>query len=200
MNNEYCVYKITNKLNGKIYIGMTKNLKSRWRNNGIAYKPNNHKTSFHNAIQKYGWDNFYKEILNSGLSFEEATKLEKEYIKLYNTRDNSKGYNIAEGGNGGILYLTHPKGFLNKKHTDEWKNEHSKRMTGVNNPFYNKNHSVESKVRMIEANSLYPVYVYNSDKILLVIFPSVLTLAKKINSNHRTIVKFIKNQNLFRGE
>ena len=41
---------------------------------------------------------------------------------------------------------------------------------------------------MIEANSGYSVYVYNSFKELLVIFPSVLTLAKLIKSNHSTLV------------
>ena len=53
---------------------------------------------------------------------------------------------------------------------------------------------------MIEANSSYPVYVYNSFKALLVILPSVRTLAKLINSNHSTIVNFIKTSTLFRGE
>ena len=46
----------------------------------------------------------------------------------------------------------------------------------------NKNHSIEAKLRMIEANSLYPVYVYNSFHELLVILPSVKTLAKLIKS------------------
>lgn len=53
---------------------------------------------------------------------------------------------------------------------------------------------------MIEANSSYSVYIYNSYKKLLVIFPSVLTLSKLIKSNHPTIVNVIKEQTLFRGE
>ena len=53
---------------------------------------------------------------------------------------------------------------------------------------------------MIEANSAYSVYVYNSFKELLVIFPSVLTLAKLIISNHSTLVNIIKEQIIFRGE
>ena len=53
---------------------------------------------------------------------------------------------------------------------------------------------------MIEANSAYSVYVYNSFKELLVIFPSVLTLAKLIKSNHPTLVNIIKEQTIFRGE
>ena len=53
---------------------------------------------------------------------------------------------------------------------------------------------------MIEAKSAYPVYIYNSFKELLVIFPSVSTLAKLIKSNHSTIVDAIKEQTIFRGE
>ena len=71
---------------------------------------------------------------------------------------------------------------------------------GENNPFYNKNHSMDAKLRMIEANSAHPVYIYNSFRKLLVILPSVRTLAKLINSNHSTLVNYIKDKNLFRGE
>lgn len=121
MSNEYCVYKITNKLNGKIYIGMSKNLKNRWSANGIHYKQSKR---FYNAIQKYGWNNFNKEILVENLSFEEACNLEVETISKYNSRDKKIGYNIAEGGNGGIIYLTHPKGMLGKKQTEYQKKSH----------------------------------------------------------------------------
>lgn len=123
MSNEYCVYKITNKLNGKIYIGMSKNLKNRWSANGIHYKQSKR---FYNAIQKYGWNNFNKEILVDNLSFEEACSLEKENIVKYNSRNRYVGYNIAEGGNGGIIYLTHPKGMLGKKQTLYQITSHSK--------------------------------------------------------------------------
>lgn len=53
---------------------------------------------------------------------------------------------------------------------------------GENNSFYNKTHSEKSKLKMIEANSAYSLYVYNFRKELLVIFPSVKTLAKLIGS------------------
>jgi hypothetical protein len=51
---------------------------------------------------------------------------------------------------------------------------------------------VKSKLRLIEAKSAYSVYIYNSNKILQIIVPSVNTLAKLINSNHLTIVNYIK--------
>jgi len=59
----------------------------------------------------------------------------------------------------------------NRTHSDKTKSLIARALTGENNPFYNQSHSIESKVRMIEANSAYPVYVYNSFKDLLVIFP-----------------------------
>lgn len=49
-----------------------------------------------------------------------------------------------------------------RKHSDKTKALISRALVGENNPFYNKNHSVESKLRMIEANSAYPFYIYNS--------------------------------------
>jgi hypothetical protein len=52
----------------------------------------------------------------------------------------------------------------------------------------------------MEAKSYYPVYVYNSFKELLVILPSVRSLANLILSNHATIVNIIKEQTMFRGE
>lgn len=80
----------------------------------------------------------------------------------------------------------------NRTHSEKTKSLIARAVTGENNPFYNKSHSIESKLRMIEANSAYPVYIYNSFKELLVIFPSVRTLAKLIKSNHSTLVNIIK--------
>jgi hypothetical protein len=52
----------------------------------------------------------------------------------------------------------------------------------------------------MEARSSYPVYIYNSHKILLAIIPSARALANKTQSTHTTIVTYIKNGSLFRGE
>lgn len=81
----------------------------------------------------------------------------------------------------------------NRTHSDKTKALIARALVGQNNPLW-KNHSTESKIRMIEAKSTYPVYVYNSFKELLVIFPSVLTLAKLIKSNHPTLVDVIKEK------
>jgi group I intron endonuclease len=95
--DEYFVYRHVNKINGKQYIGMTKQNppSNRWGSNGDNYKENPH---FYAAIEKYGWNNFLHEILYSGLSKEDACQLEMDLIKEYNTQDRNYGYNIFEGG------------------------------------------------------------------------------------------------------
>ncbi len=142
---EYCLYVHTNKINNKVYIGITNNIERRWRNKGIEYKPKKENTRpFWNAICKYGWDNFEHEVIQDNLMFEEACELEKYYIKLSQSTNRIYGYNIAIGGNGGRIYENHPKGMKGKHHTDEWKKEHSERMKGENNPFYGKTWTSEN--------------------------------------------------------
>ena len=93
VERNYCVYEHVNKINGKKYIGMTKNPKCRWRNNGYAYRGCPH---FWKAIQKYGWDNFEHTILRKELTHMEACELEIKLIAEQETIE--KGYNLAEGG------------------------------------------------------------------------------------------------------
>ena len=85
--NTYIVYKHTNKINGKNYIGITKygeNPNKRWQN-GRGYKDND---DFFSDIILYGWNNFTHEILEKNLSEVDALLLEKKYILLYNSIEN----------------------------------------------------------------------------------------------------------------
>ena len=92
----------------KSYIGQTRqnNVEVRWGINGNGYKPQNDKeyTKFWNAICKYGWDSFNHDILevveNETVEelVKELNKLEKEYIKKYDSYYN--GYNSTIGGEG----------------------------------------------------------------------------------------------------
>lgn len=126
---EFIVYMHENKINHKIYIGITcQKPTQRWRG-GKGYKIG----AFKNAIDKYGWNNFEHIILFEHLSKEEACLKEQELIKQYNTMDNNYGYNLCEGGN-----LT-----LGYHHTKNSKLKMSKSKKdmydGVNNPMYGKN-------------------------------------------------------------
>ena len=92
----YTVYQHKNKINGKVYIGITsRKPEVRWGNNGCNYKSSPH---FYSAIVKYGWDNFEHIILFENLTKEEACQKEQELIKEYNAMDNRYGYNCTSGG------------------------------------------------------------------------------------------------------
>lgn len=89
---EKYVYKITNKINNKKYIGQTNNLKRRFQEH-LHDKRKNH--PIHEALVKYGKENFDYEILYYGKNYNVE---EKKWIKYYNTQNKNFGYNIVEGG------------------------------------------------------------------------------------------------------
>ena len=92
----YTIYKHTNRFNGKCYIGQTKcqDLTRRW-SGGNGYKGCRY---FYNAILKYGWKSFAHEILETGLTKEQADDREQFHIALYRSDDPQYGYNIRKGG------------------------------------------------------------------------------------------------------
>ena len=92
----YKVYVHVNKINGKKYFGITKNrVEERWEKNGSGYKKNSHIRS---AFNKYGWDNFQHFVVIDGLTYNEAIGYEEDFIRIFNTTDNKKGYNRDKGG------------------------------------------------------------------------------------------------------
>ena len=93
----WIIYKHTNKINGKSYIGQTcQSPHSRW-NNGKGYSRT---FKFGKAIDKYGWDVFTHEILEDGiLTQDDANIRECYYIDYYNTF--ADGYNSTKGGGNG---------------------------------------------------------------------------------------------------
>nr|YP_009710789.1 GIY-YIG endonuclease [Macrolepiota fuliginosa]QFZ98737.1 GIY-YIG endonuclease [Macrolepiota fuliginosa] len=198
------VYCLVNSINGHTYIGSSVNIERRMKsylNNSFLKSKQNSNMPITLALSKYGQEHFAVLIVEY-VDIENLTLRETYYIAsllpYYNVLKqgySSLGYKHTEDTKNLLSELA-----KNRVHSDKTKALISRALVGDNNPFYNKNHSVESKLRMIEANSAYPVYIYNSFRELLVIFPSVKTLAKLINSNHSTIVSFIKNGTLFRGE
>ena len=98
IENDWCVYIHTNKINGKKYIGQTcRTPEERW-NNGFGYISS---TYFFSAIKKYGWNNFEHRIVAHNLTKEQADNLERFLIKRLKTTNSSFGYNLCDGGSRG---------------------------------------------------------------------------------------------------
>lgn len=94
------IYKATNQINNKIYIGQTiKPLEARANEHKYDSKRNNY--AFPNAIKKYGFENFTWEIIETCSSQEELDNSEIKWIKYFDSTNNQIGYNIAQGGNPG---------------------------------------------------------------------------------------------------
>lgn len=90
----YKVYKHTTPSN-KVYIGITKQKPEKRWDNGNGYKNNKH---FYRAIQSYEWKNIKHEILENGLTKEQACNKEIELIAKYDSTNPDKGYNHSTGG------------------------------------------------------------------------------------------------------
>ena len=83
----------------KVYIGITCNVKDRWRN-GKGYKCG----YFSKAIKKYGWNNIKHELLADGLTIDKAKEMEIELIEKYKSNNPNFGYNLTKGGDGTVGY------------------------------------------------------------------------------------------------
>ena len=121
--NKYTVYMHVNNINNKKYIGITKQTpQERWRQGGFGYQG---QTKFWNAIVNYGWNNFTHEIIKTNLSAEEASQLEIDLIKKYDTIKN--GYNADLGGtitnHSSETIEKIRQSMIGKQHTEETKNK-----------------------------------------------------------------------------
>ena len=88
------IYKITNKTNGKSYIGQSNNIERRFQEHKT--KGSTSRIPLDIAIQKYGADNFTYEIIEE-CSIKQLNDREEYWIQFYNTYNN--GYNCSLGGN-----------------------------------------------------------------------------------------------------
>lgn len=110
----YLIYKHTNIINGKVYIGQTskENPDDRFQK-GRAY---NKSPIFFKAIQQYGWDGFTHEILEDNIpTAEEANKREMYWIKYYHSciyDPECNGYNMTYGGNALVVYQINKDGTI----------------------------------------------------------------------------------------
>ena len=187
--NTYTVYLITNKINNKKYVGITRvSVKSRLKRH-FAYRTKEQcSTKFNYAVLKYGVDNFDVTILETDVSQDIASERERYYISLYDSYEN--GYNSTIGGNGTVGYIFTDE--VRKKMSNSWNRDKvitekrnrkiSNALKGVpksflhkqklsqnkknyykthENAFKGKKHTIESKLKMRNSSSIYSVQMLN---------------------------------------
>lgn len=97
----YTIYKSTNTINGKVYIGFDSNYPSRIKDHKKSALKKGSDTYFHRAIRKYGWDNFTWEIIYQSVDGNHTLNvMEGYFITEHDTYYN--GYNMTLGGEGSL--------------------------------------------------------------------------------------------------
>jgi group I intron endonuclease len=136
--NIYSVYKATNKINNKVYIGIDKN----WPTRRYAHKSKSKLSDgflLHKAIRKYGWDNFDWQIIYQTSDYNHLKYIECIFIEEYNSFKN--GYNQTIGGEGSPGKLQSDKNKIeqslrrseaNKK--SRWYNNGKENTLSIENP------------------------------------------------------------------
>ena len=144
------VYKITNILNGKFYIGSAKDVDKRWYSHKMEWKCGIHRNPhLQRSYNKYGLSAFVFEIIEL-CPPDDVLKLEQHYLDLLRPFG-SRGYNICEHAAGGDNIANHPR--RNEiiarmaetqrqryaKMTPEERAVYLQTMRGENHPNYGKN-------------------------------------------------------------
>lgn len=162
------IYKITNKLNNKVYIGQSIDIEKRWE--AHKFYSYNEKTALQLAFKKYGVSNFNFEIIEK-CDKEKLNEREQYWIKFYNSYGEN-GYNMNFGGENKnsldydlILHCYLEEQSIHK--TSERLNIHRDSVRKVLNLFnisYNKEQGEPKKIIMIDPYSLKELKIFNSLK------------------------------------
>lgn len=152
------VYKATNKINDKSYIGLSKrDLETRIKEHHKAVRRGS-KSHFHRALRKYGLENFKWCILNFCSSNEGTSLNEQKMIKHYNSYEN--GYNMTTGGESNWTKVTSEetkqklsKLYKGKTYEEIHGTEMAKEIKTKQSKWHTGKHvSEETRKRMSEAN------------------------------------------------
>ena len=121
------IYKATNTVNGKVYIGLTtRTLKQRKREHQLSAEHHNSISAFHYAIRKHGFEAFIWEEIDNAMFHEDLLEKEKYWIDYYDTFKN--GYNPTLGGEG-TIGAELPKG--EDSHSAIYTNEQIKKVLDI---------------------------------------------------------------------
>lgn len=197
------VYLITNKVNGKRYVGQSQQLdiEQRWKSHRKVNNPNVG-SYLKAAYKKYGIDNFKFQIICICFD-EDCDKYEDEYIKKFNTLC-PNGYNLKTGGNS-VKYTEESKQLMSirqkeimtnerrKKISDRFKGkqlseQHTQQLSTIHKNRW-KNMPVEEKENLLQQRRENPNY----DKLKTLNPISYNAFMKHINEKKRRVGKYDSN-------
>lgn len=188
------IYKYTNQVNNKVYIGQTINEYKR----KYAHKHtlNSWRSYLHNAIKKYGYDKFVYEILEEidDIDVKELKikldTLEQKYISIYKSNNPNFGYNLTLGGGGTLGLKQSKESNLKRSKTHKAKcktltKEQVIFLQSCNKHDYLAHHICVSK--------------FTRDGKFLERFETLKDAAKSVNGNYNSLSKAIKRDSVFKG-
>lgn len=162
----YEVYKIVNKINGRVYVGITnQGYKTRWYKHcsdsihGCSYP-------LHCALRKHGTDNFIVEVIEICPTIENLKEREQYWIKELKSLTTENGYNLTLGG----------EGTFGRFHSEETKNKIRQRAFG-------RKASDQSKLIMsLASHKSKKISMFTLDGELIKTFRSASEAAKEIGA------------------
>src|SRR5271157_1131964 len=143
------VYKITNILNDKAYVGQSQtSLERRWTLHKSDAKRNIDNSYFHKAIRKYGTECWKFDILEEIDDISNLNEAEMKWIERFDTFRN--GYNLTSGGENGYIVSDETKEKISKVFLGKPKSEeHKEKLRQAN---LGKHLSEETKEKISKAN------------------------------------------------
>lgn len=179
----YKIYKITNLINNKIYVGYTKNeLIIRFKQHCKSKD-----SLIGRAIHKYGKENFIIDLVEESDDFNYIKNIRENYwIKYFKAQDMNIGYNISNGGDGGDnitfnprreqirknrsiemkeYFRNHPEAIqkrllkvIGQKRSDETKNKMSAAQKGIKKSEEHRKHLSEASKERLKNKENHPLY------------------------------------------
>lgn len=188
------VYKITNKITNKIYIGITN------QGSGARYRHHWYESRIgepspiHRSMAKYGEKNFTLEIIDFADTYDELKEKEKYWIKQYNSTDRKVGYNLTEGGDGtfGRVHSEETKEKIRKKALGRKASEETKRKMSKSRKGKCTDKQKEHLTKLQEQCKM-KVYQYSKTGDFMAEYNSIVEACEANKLNRDTIRRQLKN-------
>lgn len=199
----WTIYKITNTINGKSYIGQTcQKVEDRWNEHKRGKTSKN--SPLKRAIEKYGWDNFTKEVIETIETLEEALDREIYWIDYYKTcvlvHGKDSGYNLSRGGEG--VFVISPE--QEKLIVHLWNQNNS--LTKIGEIMKIDRHTVqrilirngfsEKELSKFKHYRYHPIYVYNLQGDLIDFFNSLSETLNEYSNINKNQIKNVLSHKL----